>query len=190
MKRLLMIFLAVLMAASAASAQTSGYIGLFVDDTHTSWCGTGFGEAVPLLNVYVFGLPRAGGTFGAEFMIDFPDDPTMITAGATFANDPTVILGSLSTGVSLGYDSCITGWFLIATQPMYTTSANRVVVQIVANPSSGGVFFTECEGIRPVYDAIVFTNVYINYENGVDPECAETGTAESSWGAIKSMYSE
>jgi len=26
--------------------------------------------------------------------------------------------------------------------------------------------------------------------NGVDPECSETATAEKTWGAIKSMYTE
>ena len=33
-------FLAVLLFSTAASAQTYGYMGLFTDETHTSWCNS------------------------------------------------------------------------------------------------------------------------------------------------------
>ena len=190
MKRLLMIFLAVMLAASAASAQTQGYIGLFADDIHSVWCGTGFGTTPPLLKMYIFGLPRTGGTFGAEFMIDYPDDPSIIPATVTYHGDVNLTMGDLASGVSIAYNGCIEGWFMIADVDIYTTSPNQVIVQIVNHPTSGNIYFTDCEGARPVYPAVAFTNLYINYTDGVDPECSETATAERTWGAIKQMYME
>ncbi len=74
---------------------------------------------------------------------------------------------------------------------MVDTGGNRNMVSIVPHPTAGGPNFTNCvlPG-RPVYDAVVFNNFYVNYVDGTDPECNETATAPASWGAIKSLYAD
>ena len=190
MKRYLMVFLAVLLFSPAVSAQPNGYIGLFTDIDHTSWCGTA--ATIPgNFNMYIYALPRHDGMFCAEFMIQMPDDPTLMMATATPNPGYSIIMGDLASGVSFCFLECQTDWVWIYTVMMVVTSTNQNMVQIAPHPEAGGPWFANCvEPIRPMYEPVVFTNLYVNYENGVDPECSATATAEMTWGAIKSMYVE
>jgi len=190
MKRSLMIFLAVLLFSTAASAQTNGYIGLFADDAHTTWCATP--ASIPgNFNMYIFCLPNTDGMYCAEFMLEMPSDPTLILATTTPQAGYSIILGDLASGVSFCFLECKTDWIWIYTVLMVATSGNQNMVQIVPHPTAGGPNFSNCiEPIRPMYNAVIFTNLYANYTDGVDPECSETAVSEMTWGAIKSMYME
>jgi len=181
-----MIFLAVLLFSTAASAQSQGYIGLFADDTHTSWCGTA--ATIPgSFTMYIIMLPRADGTKSIEFMLTYPDDPTIIASSESWDLD-YLVMGNLASGVSAVISECQFGWKVVATQLIITTSTNQGIISIVPHPTAGGPWMCECEGLRTEYRAVAFTNLYINYTDGVDPECSETATAERTWGAIKNMY--
>ena len=72
------------------------------------------------------------------------------------------------------------------------TAGNQNTIMIAPHPLSGHVYFANCDDDsgRPQYEAVVFNNFYVNYTDGVDPECNTTATAERTWGAIKSIYSE
>ena len=190
MKRYLMIFLAVLLFSTAVSAQTNGYIGLFADDTHTTWC-TAAATIPGAFTMYIIALPRDDGMFCAEFAIQMPADPTLVMATATPNPDNSVIMGDLASGVSFCYLVCQNDWVWIYNVMMVDQAGNQNMVQIVPHPDAGGPWFANCVlPDRPIYEAVVFTNLYVNYENGVDPECSETATAERTWGAIKSLYTE
>ena len=190
MKKYLMVFLMVLLFSTAVSAQTQGYIGLFADVTHTSWCASA--ASVPgNFNMWIYCLPRSDGMFCAEFMIQMPADPTLILATATPQAGYSIIMGNLTTGVSICFNSCQTDWVWIYQVLMVDTAGNQNMVSIVPHPTAGGPNFANCvEPLRPIYDAVVFNNLYVNYVDGVDPECDETGTAPASWGAIKSLYAD
>jgi hypothetical protein len=189
MKKYLMVFLAVILFSTAASAQTQGYIGLFADATHTSWCGSA--ASIPgNFMMYIFALPRADGTFCFEFMLDYPTEATIIATGESWDAAMPVVMGNLASGVSACYAECRTGWQMICTQLIITTAATQGVISVVPHPSAGGPNMNECLGIRPIYPAVAFTNLYVNYTDGVDPECSETGTADVTWGAIKNMYAD
>ena len=109
MKKYLMVFLMVLLFSTAVSAQTQGYIGLFADVTHTSWCASA--ASVPgNFNMWIYCLPRSDGMFCAEFMIQMPADPTLILATTTPQDGYSVIMGNLTTGVSICFNSCQTDW--------------------------------------------------------------------------------
>ncbi len=189
MKRYLMISLAVLLFSTAASAQTNGYLGLFMDTERTTWCGAA--SAIPgNFTCYIYALPNVDGMFCAEFKLQMPDDPTLFTG--TIIPNPGwgVILGDPVTGVSFCFEFCQTDWVQLYSVMLVTTSANANIVQIVAHPDAGGPWMASCEEpMRPMYPAVAFTNLYVNYD-GSEPECGETATAERTWGAIKSMYTE
>ena len=190
MKRYLMIFLAVLLFSTAASAQTYGYMGLFTDETHTSWCNSA--AAVPgMMSMYIFCLPRADGMFCAEFQLLMPADATLILASTTPQAGYSIIMGDPTTGVSFCFLECKNDWIWIYSMSLLDTAGNQNTISIGEHPLSGAVYFASCtEPDRPQYEAVVFNNFYVNYVDGTDPECDETGTAERTWGAIKSMYVE
>ncbi len=186
MKRYLMVFLAVLLFSTATSAQTKGYICLFSEIEHTTWCSTA--ATIPgALTIYVFCLPSVDGAFGAEFKLNYPDDPTIMPSAETYNPDVTVVMGSFSNGAGIGFNECKNDWFMIASQMFITTSSNQVMISIAPHPTSGGPSLADCGPLHAKYTATAFNNLYINYPPG-SPECSETATAEITWGAIKSMY--
>ncbi len=190
MKKYLMVFLAVLLFSTAVSAQTQGYIGLFADVTHTSWCASA--ASVPgSFNMWIYCLPRSDGLKCAEFMIQMPADPTFFIGGSTPQAGSSIILGDPATGVSFCFSECQTDWVWLYQFLMVDTGGNRNMVSIVPHPTAGGPNFSNCVlPDRPIYDAVVFNNFYVNYVDGTDPECNETATAPASWGAIKSLYAD
>jgi len=187
MRKALLIVAVAILVSSAAQAQTNGYIGLFTDDTRSSWCGTG---TTPYpVEMYIWCLPNVDGMRCAEFMIAYPADATVIPATVTQNPDLALVMGNLADGVSACYAVCVTEWNWVFHQTIYVTGPNQNMIQIVENPQSNAILFNDCvEPDRPVYDAIPWTNLYLNYVDGIDPECSQTSTRESTWGAIKSLY--
>lgn len=187
MRKVLLIAIAALMITPAAHAQTSGYIGLFAGETRDSWCGSGT-PPYPV-EMYIWCLPSVDGMRCGEFMIAYPSDATVIPATTTPNPELALVMGSLPDGVSACYAVCKNEWNWLFHQTIYVTGPNQNLLQIVENPESNAILFSSCvEPDRPVYDAIPWTNLYLNYVDGVDPECSQTATREASWGAIKSMY--
>lgn len=190
MKRIVLVAVAMMMAASAAHAQSTGYVCLFVDDARTSYCSAPAGTYPATFNMHIWCLPRFDGSFCAEFMIDYPDDPSVIAATTTYDPTLTVVLGDLGTGVSACYGECKPTWFKVCTQLIVLQNANQNMIQVVDHPLSKGIFFTECEGDRPVYEGVAWNNLYLNYTDGIDPECGFTAINDATWGAIKQLYVE
>jgi hypothetical protein len=189
MKKYLMVFLAVMLLSTAASAQSQGYLGLFADVDHTTWCGSA--ASIPgSFTMYIYMLPRADGSGCAEFLLVPPADPTIIIGSATPNPDNSIILGDPLMGVSFCYTVCQYGWTIVYTILVIDTAGNQNMIQLAPHPTAGGPNLTECPDPRPVYPAVIFNNLYINYTDGVDPECSETATATRTWGAIKSLYVE
>jgi hypothetical protein len=178
-----------MMAASAAHAQSQGYLCMFTDDTRTSYCAAPAGPPL-IVNVQIWALPRYDGTYCAEFMVSYPADPTVIAATVTPDPTFTVVLGDLATGVSACYGECKIGWTKLFTQMIICQNANQNIISIVANPASGGIYFNECAGIRPIYPAVAWNNLYLNYTDGIDPECGYTASEDATWGAIKRLMNE
>ncbi len=177
-----------LLFSTAASAQSQGYLGIFTDENHTSWCGSA--ASVPgTFNAWIYALPRGDvGTWCAEFMLQMPADASLMLGSSTPNPDNSVIMGDLTTGVSFCFVECQYGWTVIYEILLVDTGGNQNVIQIVPHPDAGGPNFVECTEERPMYEAVAFNNLYVNYTDGVDPECSATATAERTWGAIKSLY--
>jgi len=185
-----MVFIAVMLASTAVSAQTQGYMALFADIDHTSWC-TSAASVPGSFNMWIFVLPKAGGTYGCEFMLKMPDDPTLFAGSKTPHPDASAaIIGDPLTGVSFTYLVCEEGWTWVYQYMIIDTGGNQNAIEIAPHPTIGGPNMLECPDPRPVYVAVIWNKLYVNYTDGVDPECSETATAEKSWGAIKSMYAE
>jgi hypothetical protein len=185
MKRTLLLVLVLLFAAGSVSAQ-EGYIGLFADDTHSSWCATGVGFWP--VEVWVMCLPGALGQICAEFMVCNPAN--VITSTITW-NTPliSVTLGDPDTGLSVCYVECqLNVWHWVYHRLYYVTDPTQTYIYICPHPDVGTIQFANCTPGYPTEPCIRYTNFYLNSAPPDDEECTVTATETASWGAIKSMY--
>ena len=185
MKKVLLLAVALMLVASVANAQLPpvGYIGLFAGEDHSSWCVTGVGFYP--IEMWVMCLPSYLGQICAEFMVAYPANTIQSTV--TW-NDAiiSVSLGDLPNGLSVCYIDCLWDWHWIAHQTVYVTDPTMTYIEIVGHPDIATYQFANCEPGFPVEPCIKLTNLYLNAAAGI-PECDAMGTADASWGAIKSM---
>jgi hypothetical protein len=185
-----MVFISLLLLSTAAAAQTNSYLCLFADMEHTTWC------AVPAsipgsFNMYIFALPNEDGLYCAEFQLIAPSDPTVILASYTPHPNMSIAQGHPSTGVTFCYLDCQRDWVWVYTVLVVVQSSNQNIIELAPHPQAGGPNFPSCiEPGRPINIATIYNKLYINYVDGIDPECDETATAEKTWGAIKSLYTQ
>ena len=187
MKRLVLIVAVCLFAASAANAQLppQPYIGLYADDLHSSWCATG---DMPFYSatMWIWALSTSDSLLCAEFAVSYPASG-VIASSVTPNPLNSVILGDLSTGMSICFQGCQYGWQWLFQQQIFVNEPDKKMIQIVNHGGSGVIQIAPCPAGAPEIPARVFTNLYLNAEVGVDPECDETGVTPASWGAIKRM---
>jgi len=186
MKRLVMIAIVCLFAASAAHAQLppKPYIGLYADETHSTWCATG--TPVYQVTMHIWSLSTPDSLLCAEFAVSYP--ATGVIPSTTTPNPlNSVILGDLTTGISICFQGCQYGWQWLFRQTLFVTEPDKKMIQIVEHGGAGVIQVAPCPPGAPEIPATVFTNLYLNAESGTDPECDQTGVQPASWGAIKQM---
>ncbi|UCF06849.1 MAG: hypothetical protein JSV33_07450 [bacterium] len=189
MKISIVIVAAIVLIAGAATAQLppQGYIGLFTDEAHTTWCVTG--TPFYSFDMYIYCLPSDQGMICAEFAISYPTN--LIQSTVTPSDSISVALGSLPDGMSACVLNCQWDWIWIFKQFLVVNAADKTHLEIIKHPDPliPAIQFANCNPGYPEEPVVVFTNLYINY-NAAEPECGEPGTKSSTWGAIKSMYRE
>ena len=103
-------------------------------------------------------------------------------------------LSAASTpGMSVCFTECQTEWHYAFTQTLFINTSSKLTIQIVPNPvvePTPLYQFANCLEFFPIEPCIVFTNLYINSQNGIDPECSTTATETATWGAIKNIYKD
>lgn len=189
MKRMVILVVALLLVSGSAYACPS--IGLFNCPDHSSWCATGVGFYPVEMWVWSLANPHTEqvSKICDEFSVCYPIN--VIQSTVTW-NTPliSVSLGDLPSGLSVCYIVCQTNWFWICHQLLYVTDGTQTMVYICPHPGVGVIQYASCEPGYPTYVNPQLSHLYINYEPGIDPECAFIGTETSSWGAIKSMVGE
>jgi len=185
LKRLILLTLALLLVSSTAIAQPPvGYIGLFIDESHTTSCVTGVGFYP--VEMWIWCLPSYAGQICAEFMIAYPPNVIQSTTTPNTAII-SVTLGDLPSGMSVCYISCQWDWHWPFHQLLYVTDPTPTEVNIVKHPDPSilCVQFANCEPGYPTECATVYTKLLINQE--CPPE-DPISTEKVSWGAIKGLY--
>lgn len=183
MKRVILAIVILIVFAAGASAQGLGYIGLFADDVHGTWCATGTGFYP--VEMWIWCLAGMHGQICAEFMISYPAN--VITSTVT-ANemDISVTLGDLASGMSACLKECNEGWLWFFHQTLFVSDAALSYAEIVPHPDVGVLQFANCEEGFPTEPCVKLTHLYINAGQEL-PECQTTATRSASWGAIKGM---
>ena len=134
MKKCLMLLVVLVLLSPAAKAQPPvGYIGLFTDAGHSSWCAYGTAPYYPV-TMYICCLPSVNGQMCAEFAIDYTADPGIIKTSATAAPHVSVALGGLDTGMSVCFLECQTEWHWAFSQALFINTSSKLTLQIVPHP--------------------------------------------------------
>lgn len=178
---LLTVVIAAILTTSAA-AYDYGYIGLFADETRTSWCL----ESTPYVafDMYVFCLPSDNGVRAVEFSIGMP--PTYIIATSTPGPAVSVTLGNHLDGISYSLYLCATDWILLDYCTVLPMAPGQAPIWLEGHGDTGQMSIANCLPGYPMEQAIAYTSLFVNYPPG-SPECSGVGTEETSWGAIKEM---
>jgi len=181
----LTLLLLVFVAASPASAQRPGSIGLYTDETRTQSCITGVGFYPA--QMWVWCLPGENGQICAEFGVVHP--PNVIES-TIYKNGPiiSVDMGDITGG---GWSVCFSGchyeWLWLAWQQIYITDPTPGWTEIIkhSDPDIACVQAANCLPGYPLECMTVLTKYGVNQE--CPPE-NPIGVEETNWGAIKSLY--
>jgi hypothetical protein len=186
MRSLLLIVVLAAMLATPAAAYEQGYIGLFTDETRSSWCLES--TDIPFeFNVWVFCLPSDNGVRGAEFSIS-DLAPTYFLTGTDPGPSVSITMGDIFTGISYGLYLCRNDWFLLDVYSFIATGPGQTAIFLEGHGDTGLISLASCLPGYPIEDAVAYSSVFVNYPPG-SPECSGVATEETSWGAIKDLYS-
>jgi len=194
MKKAMLLGLAVLFLTIASNAYALyPYVALF-GDTLTgpggiehSKCSVYVPAPYTSVEMYVWFKPDVNkGLAAAEFKITYPATTYVIQGAVTSNPLNQVELGSLGAGISIsvGEYFCQHDWYWTHWQELVVKSLTARVVQVVGHPGNGGhIYLASCEPGFPMYNCTVLNHLYLN-------QGCSIGTHDSSWGAIKSLYTE
>jgi hypothetical protein len=178
MKKML-IFFALLLVCGSASAQLppAGYIGLYVDDTHSLWCAEGVGFYP--FEMWIWCLPSDRGLICAEFVCVYP--PNVIQSTVTQNPNVSVTLGTIDTGMSVCYVACEWDWTWPFHQSLWVTdpTESNIIVEKHPDPNIVCIQFANCDPGYPTECVNVLTIININH--------CTNAVGESSWSAIKGL---
>jgi hypothetical protein len=188
MKKIFLIAAALLVISSAAFA---GALDIFTNSTHDAWCAYPL-PSVPYqpVDVYFFARPPADGFRATECKMVLPD-PALSIVNTVYHPLMNLAFGDWATGMSLSFSGCISAdWTLCATISLLAfppgVGPDCQVIELLPRDDSGFFGFATCATGYPPEAAYHAYDVYLNCEPCPDI----VATKDSSWGAIKNLYSE
>jgi hypothetical protein len=193
MKRtiLLAVIISGLAVGSLAKLPPRGYISLYADGSrvYNSYCQVYPGSSIAKIEMWVWCLPGENGLWGAEFAIGYPAN--VVLDRVVYNSSLTVILGTMLAGTSTRFDACQWDWSWIAHQTLYVNSVQETYLEVIPHPVRGVFQFFNCGVGNPAEPCLKGTTLYLNAQTSpcLPPETA-IGTGGSTWGAVKSLYSD
>lgn len=179
MKKALLLGVALLLIASVVSAQLppQGYIGLYADDNHSSWCINATGSQT----MYCFVLPPEAGMKCIE--ISTVLSSANIAVFSPIYNDDVAqpVMGGVPGDLAACFNSCWGEWVMAFSATLFIMAPTPESVVLEAFTGSPYLKILDCAGLE--VEALPMTYLYTN----TDP-CPGTANQESTWGAIKNMY--
>lgn len=181
MKKGLLLGVALLLIASVASAQLppQGFIGLFADDLHTEWCVTGTGSMV----LYCFVLPPENGLDCVELRTVLSSATALAVFSPVYNADVMQpVMGGVPGDLAACFGSCWGEWVRVFSATLFVMAPTPEMITLEPFTGSPYLKILDCTGIEG--EALKYVDLYVNQGEN----CPETGTRESTWGAIKNMY--
>ena len=181
MKRILFVMVMVLLVSTAVSAQLppQGYIGLFVNDTHTNWCITGTGS----YTLYCFVIPNDDGMKCIEISTVLSSANIAVFTPLYHPDVAQPVMGGVPGDLAACFGNCWYDWVQVFSATLFIMAPTPESVTLAPFTGSPYIKILDCLSPATELEAIEFTYVYTN----TDP-CPGTPNQESTWGAIKNMY--
>jgi hypothetical protein len=179
MKKALLLGVALLLIASVVSAQLppQGFIGLYVDDAHTTWCIEGTGS----FTMYCFVLPTVDGMKCIEIKTVLSSANIAVFSPVYNADVAQPVMGGVPGDLAACFNSCWGEWVQAFSATLFIMAATPESVTMEPFTGSPYLKILDCTGLET--EALPLTYVYTNYA-----ECPGNANQESTWGAIKNMY--
>jgi len=183
MKKALLLTAVMIFGATAAFGQ-AGTVGLYSDpvgsDCHLPDLTAG-------LNPYFAVHTNTAGATAVQFSAPMPG---CYTAGLWLSDTPVygVTLGNSQIGVAIGYGICVPGPNHVLTINIFGQGLGGTCCawSVVPDPNvpSGQIEVVDCAA------QLLFGAGFTSYVNGNDTCPCTVATEESTWGQVKSIYSE
>jgi hypothetical protein len=181
MKKVILLVAAMALIATSVSAGPTAYIGLFTDAGH-SVCRQDIPAPYVGFMVHVWVLPSDNGMICSEFMLSYP--AWLLNIGTVVNPAHSVALGDPFTGVSICFAECNYDWtWLYQLSALPTAAGVPGYAMVVPHPTAGAVQAANCLPNYPLEPLTLFNQL------GLNQDCL-IGNEDTSWGAIKGMYSE
>ena len=177
---MLLAVLCLLSPPALAQVPSQTHVGLFVDDTHTSWCA--FGTPPFDVELWIWVQPGAGGFTAVEFDMPYPDG---VVQGPYVENPdlwhrPTKCTGDCPW--SFGFENCQTSWLWLYHETLTVTSPDQMTIALQYHPT-GENYVTVWNCNNEEEQGVILSNLYIN-------TCEALPIRPATWGAIKGLYGE
>lgn len=175
---MLLAVLCLLSTPAVAQVPSQTHIGLFVDDSHQSWCA--FGTPVYEVELWIWAQPGMTGFIGAEFDMPYP---TGIGFGGSVSNPGLRAVKTkckLDCPWSFAFVDCQTSWVWLYHETLIVSSPEQMMIKLQYHPTGENyVAVWNCNNEEE--QAVVLSNLYIN-------SCEALPTFDATWGAIKNLY--
>jgi hypothetical protein len=176
-KSTLMTVAVVMMAATAAAQVHGPGIGVYFDEAATMNYATLPGGMGQTHTAYVYAVDSEMFVQGASFKLNL--DPRIHVQAAQYPN--ALKIGEPEDGVDIGFTNCRLGFgqpVLCCILTLWTGNdlMNNAEIKVVAHPSWGGIFLSNCEAV--LYPVSGY-NSYLTIAVPND---------EVTWGSVKDMY--
>ena len=145
-----------------AQAPVTGRFALYADSLRTSNEIDGVDIYVPF-EVYLFCQPGENGMIGAEFALGSTTGSLVATETEWHAST-TVVLGTLTGGVSVGLLECQTDWICLAKLTMINTGIYPTELNVLRHPDIGYYQFASCLPERPLEQVFYGPSFCVNME--------------------------
>jgi hypothetical protein len=181
MKKVILLVAAMALIAGSVNACDGPCIGLYVDGNHSI-----IQQTIPApyvgFTVWVWVKPTETGMICSEFMLQYP--AWLLNIGTVVNPAHSVALGDPFTGVSICFPTCNDDWtWLYQLSALPTAAGIPGYADVVPHPSAGAIQIANCLPNYPLEPLTVFNRLGLNQDGVI-------GNEDTSWGAIKGMYSE
>lgn len=190
MKKVLLLVAALMILSSAVSANPGGWLDLFADADHGTWCLYPPPAQYVPITVYFIARPPADGMRATECKMVIPDPCVSIT-NEIYHPNMNLGFGDWPTGMSLSFDMCMAETFVMVAEIQILSlscawGTGCQIISLAARDDSGFFGFATCATGFPPETAEHQVDIYLN----CDPCPDFIATENKSWGAIKTLYGE
>jgi hypothetical protein len=164
-------------------------VGVYVDNTHSTWCISGTPSYQSEMWVYL--TIGEGGATGFSFDLDLPPNVTLtdLTVGGYHSGPSECMPPYCPTGISNSFGLCLAppkiSYAWLAHGTITVMSEDQGAVEVASTHTLSNLYIVRCDEQHET--PRILTSLHVNYGPS-DPECSGMATESMTWGAIKGLY--